>query len=330
MAGALLVAACGAPAPGPEAQLSAGPMSPLVRTAALAGIDRSSLPAALRSAGVVLPPGTNVYAAVVDGRAPQARAEYEAGGGGGASGFWPASSVKLLAAVGALEYLGTLGFTGSATVAIGGGQAVAVRTLYWAAVTESSNDAYDRLVEVAGVDWLNETFLSPARGFPVSVVQRSYAFGGVLASPPMTVREGDREVSLPARPVEGDYGVVAAGNVSNLLEMTESVRRVVFHRQLPPGDRFAIADADADALRRALRAAESFIEPAVASVLAADARLYAKPGFVEGDDCVDVALVDDPSRPEAYLLGISSPDDGQDCAVLVRVAEGTLNFLTGL
>ncbi|MGH9224300.1 MAG: hypothetical protein ACRD2W_11095 [Acidimicrobiales bacterium] len=294
-------------------------------------VDRSRLGMALAAAGIRLPVGSNVYAVILDREAPARRFDvYEAGGGSKSIDFWPASSVKLLAAVGALAFLKTMGFTGAATVTYASGGTAYVRSLYRSAVVDSSNDAYDSLVEIAGVEWLNNVFLSAQNGFPETVIQRSYTYAGVISSPAMTVREGSRELSLPARDTAGGYGVAASGNRSNLAELTDSVRRVVLHGSLPAQERFAIEAVDALELEQDLLAAEGFFEPAVARAVDPRALVYDKPGYVPGDDCVDVAYIDDLDRPEAFLLGVSTPDDGPACLSLVEVARGTLAFLGSL
>jgi heme A synthase len=122
-----------------------------------------SLDAALVAAGYRVPPGANVYAAKVTKTAGGvAYDDYQAGGGALAPNFWPASSIKVLAAVGALEFVGRQGFTGAATVRFGGGPPRTIKSIYEGAIRVSSNADYDLLVEIAGVDWLNSEFLTPA------------------------------------------------------------------------------------------------------------------------------------------------------------------------
>lgn len=325
---ALLTAGCGLGGEPPAADLTVGRSLQgepgLTETRPM---DDLTLPAALQDAGVVVPPEGNVYAAVVeDGPAGLRYDEFEAGGGATATEFWPASSVKLLAAVGALEFLHGLNFTGAASVTFGDGAEWQVQELYRAAVEHSDNEAYDRLVELAGVEWLNEEFLTLENGFPVTVIQKAYGFLGAVASEPMTIREADQEILLPARPVLSDYGVPDSGNRSNLREMTDSVRRVVLHEELEPSDRFAIEQGDLIELRSGLLAAEGFIEPGAVAALGGDVLVYEKPGYVVGADCVDVAYIQDLDG-RAFLLGVSAPDDGQECSSLAPVAEHTLEFL---
>ncbi len=251
---------------------------------------------------------------------------YEAGAGSDYEAFWPASSIKLLAAVGALEYLGELGFTGAARITMEG-ETFSVTEVYEAAIADSSNEAYDRLVQIAGLDWLNEEFLTAENGWGATVIQRAYTGLGVTISPAMTITEGSRHHSVPARRATGSYECADDGNCSNLLELTESVRRVVLDAEIPEDEQFAIADADVAGLTAALLASEGFVEPAVSEVLGDDALAYNKPGYVPGDECVDVALVSDDDGSDRYLLAVVTPEDGWLCPTVVDVAAATLEFL---
>ena len=128
---------------------------------------------------------------------------YEAGGGAFSSGFYPASSVKILAAVGALELAYTYGFSGKATV----DGAFSLWSFYDTAIRRSSNEDYDELVRLAGVAWLNQEFLS-SRGYRSTRIQEAYAGGeGVTKSRPFHLSEEGREVILPERSADDDYGV---------------------------------------------------------------------------------------------------------------------------
>jgi len=289
----------------------------------------ASLDAALAAAGYRLPPGANIYAAKITKEAAGlAYEDYQGGGGALGFNFWPASSIKVLAAIGALEYLGQQGFTGAATVRFGAGPPRTVRSIYDAAIRISDNAAYDSLVEIAGVDWLNQEFLSPARGFPRTVIQRSYTVGGNLrVTPAISVAEGARTVTIPAKNGKVDTDC-AQGQCSNLWEMSESVRRVVLHNEIPEADRFKLAPADVTALTSALLGAEGWIEPAVGRVLGTGARIYGKPGQVPGLDCMDVTLIEarDGTR---LLLSATVPERQGGCPALVTLATNVLRFLTG-
>ena len=302
---------------------SASPAEPMLLpgswTAGASGsIDRTTLAAA----GVSVPDGANLFAArIVDGGPSPAYALYEAGGGAFSTAFYPASSIKVLAAVGVLELAYSSGFTGEALV----DGVYSLSEYYDGAVRASSNEDYDTLVRIAGVDWLNEDFL-PSRGYRTTRIQEAYAEGGdVLASPPVQLTEGGRDLVISERHGRDDHGCGAA-NCSTLFELVDSVRRVVLNDELPPEERFAIAPADVAGLQDALLGAESWIGPGVAAALGSDATVYSKPGWTSGYDCVDVGLVIDGETSQRYLIGVSAPDDGE-CAMLATMAADALSVL---
>lgn len=304
-------------APGPPpAPVLPGPLS-----------DPKPLDAILAASGYKVPTGANVYAATVtktdDGLSYD---DYQAGGGALGQAFWPASSIKVLAALGALEFVGKFGYSGAATVTFAGSSSTrTVKSIYDAAIRVSSNYDYDLLVEIAGVDWLNNVFLTPERGFPVTVIQRSYAESDVLTTPAMTLSEGGRKTTVPARKGHVDPSC-AQGNCSDLFEMSESVRRVVLNDEIPEADRFHIGAADVGGLSGALLGADGWFEPAVVRVLGADARVYSKPGYVTNLDCMDVTLIDATGR--RILLSATVPDAQGGCDALVTLATGVLRVLS--
>lgn len=288
----------------------------------------TSLDAALAAAGFNVPAGAAVYAAKVtkEGGA-LAYEDFEGGAGALGTNFWPASSIKVLAAVGALEFIGSQGFTGSATVSFGNGGTRTVKSIYDAAVRISDNAAYDLLVEIAGVDYLNKEFLTPARGFPKTVIQRSYTVGGnVRATPAMTLTEGSKKTVVPARSGKVDTDC-PQGQCSNLFEMSESVRRVVLHSEIPESERFKLVPADVTGLNSALLGAEGWFEPAVAKVVGAGARIYGKPGQVPSRDCLDVVLIDN-NKGQRLLLSATVPERQGGCPALVNLATAVLRYLT--
>ena len=325
-------AAAGTPAPAVGGSVTAASAPPVTAPAALGNranplSSPASLDAALSAAGYRLPPGAGVYAAKVTKEAGGvAYEDFQGGIGALGTNFWPASSIKVLAAVGALEFVGQQGFTGAATVAFGKGAPRTIRSIYDAAIRISDNAAYDALVEIAGVDYLNKEFLTPARGFPVTVIQRSYTVGGNLrTNPSLTLAEGTKKVVIPARTGKVDTDC-AQGQCSNLYEMSESVRRLVLHSEIPQAERFRIASTDVIGLNNALLGAEGWFEPAVARVLGAGARIYGKPGQVPGRDCLDVTLIE--AQGQRYLLSATVPERQGGCPALVALAQATLQYLT--
>ena len=287
------------------------------------------LDARLAAAGYDLPPHALVYGAVVDRRpGGLAYREFEAGGGALGDDFWPASSIKVLTALGALEFARSLGFTGDALVVFDIGQeARTLRSIYESAIRDSSNEDYDLLVRIAGLDRLNSQFLIAARGFPVTSITRSYAGSDLGTSPPMILDQGDHRTYVPERQAELDPEC-DAGNCSNLFEMTESVRRVVLNDEIPAAERFDIDPADVQGLTQALLEAEGFFPDAVARTVGIGARIYAKPGDAEDRDCLDVALIQrvDGRR---YLLAASVPHGEGGCEALAEVATQVLRLVAG-
>jgi hypothetical protein len=109
--------------------------------------------------------------------------------------------------------------------------------------------------------------------------------------------------------------------------MSESVRRIVLHNELPPSDRFKLAPADVTGLTSALLGAEGWFEPAVAKVVGAGARIYGKPGQVPNRDCMDVTLIDN-GKGQRLLLSATMPERQGGCPALVNLATAVLRYLT--
>ena len=303
-----------------EAQASLGPLSgPPSRPI--------SLDADLAEIGYKLPDEANVYAVrVVEGPEGRVYQQFQAGGGALASDFWPASSIKVLAAVGALDFARSIGFSGEATVRFDDGSpSRTLRSIYEPAIRNSSNYDYDLLVRIAGVDRLNEEFLTARNGFPVTALYRSYGGVELNESPAMIFEEGERRAYVPARTARREPEC-PTGNCSNLFEMTESVRRIVMSDELPPDQRFDLEPSDIKALGGALLQAEGFFPKAVAGALGSGAKIWSKPGDAVEHECLDVALVQSRAG-KRFLLAASVPHSSGGCEALGRLARGVLELL---
>jgi len=285
-----------------------------------------SLDGRLKAIGYDLPEDANVYAVrIVEGPEGRIYEQYQAGGGALAVNFWPASSIKVLAAVGTLDFARSLGFTGAATVTFDDGSpGRTLRSIYEAAIRDSSNYDYDLLVRIAGLDRLNSQFLTARNGFPVTSISRSYSGMDIEDSPALTLTEGDRRASVPARKAE--LPPECPGNCSDLFEMTESVRRVVMNDQLPREQRFDLDPSDVKGLTGALLDSEGFLDGAVRSVLGSGARVYSKPGDADGLDCLDVTFVQSRTG-RRFLLSATVPHRSGGCEALSRLAKGVLQLL---
>ncbi|MDQ6727170.1 MAG: hypothetical protein M3066_13540 [Actinomycetota bacterium] len=119
----------------------------------------------------------------------------------------------------------------------------------------------------------------------------------------------------------------APENCSNLLEMTESIRRVVLNDEIPPDQRFDIAPGDVAALTWALGDADGFFPEAVAASLGPGARIYDKPGDVANRDCLDVAYIVSAGGPR-FLLATTVPHGSGGCDALTTLATGVLQILS--
>ena len=281
----------------------------------------------LKAKGYDVPDQANVYAVrVVEGAEGRVYEQYQAGGGALAVNFWPASSIKVLAALGALDFARSLGYSGSATVTFDdGGPSRTLRSIYEPAIRESSNYDYDLLVRIAGRDRLNEEFLTARTGLPVTSISRSYSGLEFDESPAMILEEGDRRTYVPVRTAEGD-SECDAGNCSNLFEMTESVRRIVLNDQIPPEQRFDLDRSDLQALSGALLKAEGFLSDAATDALGAGARVWSKPGDADGLDCLDVAFVESKAG-KRFLVAVTVPHGSGGCEALSRLGRGVLELL---
>lgn len=311
-----LLAGCTPPPPANDGLAGADPTSWAAR------VEASTDQTTLGDSGLALPEGANVLAArIFGGSESPAYAYYEAGGGGFTNRFFPASSIKLLAALGALDFARSLGFTGDAVVDGG----YTLHEYYDAALRWSSNEDYSELVRIAGVDRLNLEFL-PQHGFLATLIQEAYGPGEqVTVSPEMTLTEGGHTVTVPERDGDPDHGC-DGGNCTTLFDMADALRRVVLNAEIPTADRFQLSPDDIAGLQDALAGAEGFIAPGVADAIGSDAQIFTKPGWVPGLDCVETAIVVDPSTAHRFLIALSAPDDGT-CEELATMAHDVLRMI---
>ncbi|MBI5499145.1 MAG: hypothetical protein HY907_02810 [Deltaproteobacteria bacterium] len=275
-------------------------------------IDRTTLAAAVRKVPFELPEGFAVYAArVAEGVGGPAYVLYQAGAGAFTQEFWPASTVKVLAALAALDFVHSLGFTGAAQVAFDSGATDTLRAIIDRAIRVSSNEDYDLTVLVAGLDRLNEEFLTAERGFPTTVLERSYGGGSVRRSPGLTLTEGARTERVEARRGRASYGCADNGNCADLFELTEAIRRVVLRSEIPEAERFGLDAADLAALDEALCNADSsyFLDGARAA-FGVEPRICHKTGSSREDEALDHGLIEDPATGARYLLAAVIPGEG--------------------
>ena len=186
--------------------------------------------------------------------------------------FWPASTVKLHTAIAACELLHARGLSLDTTATFAheeGGQwrtdaARTVREMISEVFRRSSNEDYTLLLRLCGIDWLNTQFLTAERGFPATALMRGYT-----AEPPWRYRQTEKQRILLRDGAEGmphviehqwsgrDYsaerGITVRfaenGNVTSPRVLCDSLRRVLFHDQLPEAERFRISGEQARFLK---------------------------------------------------------------------------------
>ncbi|MBI3073639.1 MAG: serine hydrolase [Deltaproteobacteria bacterium] len=224
--------------------------------------------------------------------------------------FWPASTIKLFAALAALETLEDRGHSVRSNIHYAGGYDGPFRTVMNDALIVSDNTSYDRLMLLAGFDEINTAFLAPERGFERTVLQRSYgAYNAIRNSPAITLDEGTKQTSIPARQGTGTYACANSGNCTNPFELGDAIRRVALHERLSDGERFRIFRDDLAYLRVALSTnkGQSIFSAAEAVFGAGNTVIYKKSGLAGGWR-LDNAFLRDKATGEEYVVTIALPD----------------------
>ena len=211
--------------------------------------------------------------------------------------WWPASSIKIFAAVAAIERMAELGFPMRTHLTYhyvkdGEPDEVTARfdQVVHRAIAQSSNPDFDMLTELVGFDEINRDFFVRANGFRDTVFLRGYSnrdrdpetgINSARPSPRITLRYGRRERVLPARMGEGTYECPDEGNCTTLQDLAEVMRRIMLHETLPPRERYRISDDALEVLRGAMaiarnrRLADVFVE----SFGEVPVQVWHKPGF---------------------------------------------------
>jgi len=181
--------------------------------------------------------------------------------------WWPASTVKIFAAVAALEKLRHQGFSPRAKLTFHyeeeklGDVSLSVEKLVRKTITPSDNTSFDRLVEIVGYEALNGRFFTAEKGLGATVLQRGYGGrhryqdsgrGSLRHSPRITIREGKRKKVLRTRLSTRTYSCPKQGNCTSLLDLAECIRRIMLHELLPESERFRLGPKEIELMRSAL------------------------------------------------------------------------------
>ena len=248
--------------------------------------------------------------------------------------WWPASSIKLYAAIAALERARAMGFTPAVRVTyhydesapFGGAEpfTARLRDIVRLAIVQSNNHAFNRLVELVGHDRINRQFFTEDNGLGSTVFLRAYntdvrdpetGHGTNRHSPRITLVEGRRSRELPERTGTGTYECPNLGNCTTLRDLAESIRRVMMHDHLPEEQRFDLGEEEIALLRDVLAAERrehgQLLVEAIQSGFGDDAEVtvYHKPGYAyrwtsdvmfvhraDTQECWVVALAAHPGR----------------------------------
>lgn len=280
---ATALAGAGPPATPPDA-------APLSERLPAAG---APLPEGFKALVVALPP-------VGDGAragAPTARFDYR-NTAADRGDWWPASTVKLFAAIAALEATHRLGLPPTARATFHWDEdrerTLRVNFLVRQALVPSNNLCFDLLVELVGCAAINDGFLTAANGLGDTTLLRSYAgrvrhpelgTGTHRWSPAVTLRGGGRVIALPARHDEAPRDCPGEGNCTTLADLAEALRRVMLHEELPPAQRFALGEAELKVLRDALGAPRrrgNGVVDGLRRGFGRGLRVWHKPGYAQG------------------------------------------------
>ena len=216
----------------------------------------------------------------------------------------PGSTIKLFSAIGALELLQAKGLRPTATATFhrnGTRRKFRVDSLVADALGPSKNHAHNRLVEIAGYDWLNGRVLNKNRGFQNAAIHRPYersTWRGrdtfKKGGPKIVLRKGSRKRTLHRREAKREYVCSGSGACATPNDLAVGMRRLMLHEQLPAGRRFRLDPLGLRTIRNALKSRRKRGNEVTDGLRRADRRkrwvFYHKPGFA-GDWMSDVVYI---------------------------------------
>jgi hypothetical protein len=285
-------------------------------------VDQDRLAALLTERGFTPPPDFKALVVRVDaeddGSLSETFFDY-AGTADDRDDWWPASSVKIYAAVAAYERIHELGFGGDAWLTYeydDGPVTLRLDQIVSQALEQSSNAAFDRLVELVGFDSMNTDFFTPENGFEDTVFLRAYSGRHIdeetqnginRFSPRIVIRRGPRRHVLPARVGRGQYLCPDQGNCTTLLELAEVMSRIMLHEELPEETRYHLTSQDLTVMRRALAAAQNreIAEIVTNAFGEIPVRVYHKPGFAN-EWVSDVLFIHRTDTNERWVVAMAA------------------------
>ncbi len=234
-------------------------------------------------------------------------------------GWNPGSTVKVFAAAAALSRLHQQGFTPDAVATFRGRQEEtwSMTEIIHDAITKSGNMSYNRLVQLAGYDWLNEHFFDERSGPAASAINGAYEISNwrrrgeskdLSFAPAIAVQEGER--LWEREPAQGVSTPRCAGSAcTHLQDLAEVMRRIGLHERLPPEQRLLLGDPEIALLRQALAAQRKRGMEAVDALRAGYGRgdlfLMHKPGFAE-NWFSDLIYLEDREAHSAWVIVLAA------------------------
>ncbi len=255
--------------------------------------------------------------------------------------WWPASAVKLYAAVGALSRLREWKFSPAAKVTYhysekdGGPVTVTVEEVVKAALIPSDNTAFDRLVEIAGYEWLNEWILSEEYGVTGTKLLRGYSGrhryadsgrGSLRHNPKLTIKEGKKVKEIPEKLSTRTWDCKEPGNCTSLLDLAEVMRRVILHKRIPMIERFPLTGSELKLLEESLAAPRERGNGVVDGLTAAFGKdrltLYHKAGYAREWFSDNVFVIDKQTKRRWIVVMANRP--GRNCLDQAAKAMGVI------
>lgn len=264
--------------------------------------------------------------------------------------FWPASTIKIYAAVAALESLNELEFPLDCALMFErrtetGWKLDAARTMremISEVFRRSSNEDYTLLLRFVGIDRINTQFLVPERGFPHSALMRDYVVHRPVVyenSEPQRVRimkpDGTSKV------IEHQWSGISyaeqrgatvlsskTGNCTSTRELAECMRRIIFHEVIPSAERYRLTPEQLELLRFGgdglygleNKEAGPYAWEGALKEMFPNARYFHKAGMIS-NYTLDLAYIDDEESGNRFILSLAAKTGKGDT---VREMAGTV------
>lgn len=220
--------------------------------------------------------------------------------------WWPASCIKPWAVVGALMTLHAHGLNGRTRLVFRDQYGLFKGTL-WNLYIDISNERYDRMMTIAGLDQLNSIQRRKKYGYPHLIVQRTYgAMRSARRSPKIYYTHKGKKGVIPVRYAKRRYASCKS-NCTTLFELQDVLRRTVLHDELPANERFTIASDDARRIKRAYLKVPNKMGRAFRKVWGRRSKGYNKSGSARGWDQIENVFIEPQRSPYRYLIAGSVP-----------------------